>query len=217
VAAAPAHDRASGFSVVVLAASAGGVRALSTVASGLPADFPAPVLVVQHRGPGMPELLGDVLRRRANLPVRTTTPGLLQRGVTVIPAGTTADLQPTGRLALRPCPTARVADELLVSAAAAFGRRVLAVVLTGRLSDGAAGVRAVRRVGGRVLVQDPEDAEAPDMPRAALATGCVEHALPLHLVAPALVAYAMAPGGADLLAVPVPPWARLGPPPSVPA
>jgi two-component system chemotaxis response regulator CheB len=68
-----------------------------------------------------------------------------------------------------------------------------------------------------VLVQDPEDAEAPAMPRAALATGCVEHALPLPLVAPALVAYVMAPGAADLLAVPVPPWARLTPHPSVPA
>jgi two-component system, chemotaxis family, protein-glutamate methylesterase/glutaminase len=94
---------------------------------------------------------------------------------------------------------------------------VLAVILTGRLSDGAAGVRAVRRAGGRVLVQDPDDAQAPGMPSAALATGCVEHALPLSLVAPALVAYTMAPGAADLLAVPVPPWARLGSPGSVPA
>jgi two-component system chemotaxis response regulator CheB len=66
-------------------------------------------------------------------------------------------------------------------------------------------------------VQDPDDAEAPGMPNAALATGCVEHTLPLSLVAPALVTYIMAPGGADLLAVPVPPWARLTPRPPVPA
>jgi two-component system chemotaxis response regulator CheB len=207
------HD----FSVVVLAASTGGLRALRTVVSRLPADFPVPVVVVQHRGPGHPEMLADLLGARASLPVRTATPGPLHPGVTVLPAGTTADLAADGSLRLRPHPTATTADALLVGAAAAFGPRVLAVVLTGRQSDGAAGVRAVRRAGGRVLVQDPEDAEAPGMPSAALATGCVEHALPLPLVAAALVAYVMAPGGADLLAVPVPPWARLIPRRSVPA
>jgi two-component system chemotaxis response regulator CheB len=203
--------------VVVLAASTGGVRALREVVSGLPADFPAAVLVVQHRGAGSPELLADLLRTRCTLPVRTATSGALQPGLSVLPAGTTADLRPDGTLSLRPCPTVRTADELLASAADAFGPRVLGVVLTGRLSDGAAGARAVRRAGGRVFVQDPDDAEAPDMPSAALATGCVEHALPLGLVAPALVAYVMAPGAAELLAVPLPPWARLGPRPAVPA
>jgi two-component system, chemotaxis family, protein-glutamate methylesterase/glutaminase len=205
------------FAVVVLAASTGGVRTLRRVVSGLPSDFPVPVLVVQHRSPAAPELLSDLLRAGGTLPVRTATPGPLQPGITVLPARTTADVHPDGHLALRPCPSTTCVDDLLTSAAAAFGPRVLAVVLTGRLSDGAAGVRAVRREGGRVLVQDPDDAEAPGMPSAALATGCVEHALPLGLVAPALVAYAMAPGAADLLAVPVPPWARLSSRPAVPA
>jgi two-component system, chemotaxis family, protein-glutamate methylesterase/glutaminase len=204
-------ERRRGFSVVVLAASSGGLRALQTVVSGLPADFPVPLLVVQHRRPSRREMLTDLLGIRATLPVRTATPGPLTSGVTVLPAGTTADLDAEGLLTLRPHPTATTADAVLLSAAAAFGPGVLAVVLTGRMNDGAAGVRGVRRAGGRVLVQDPEDAEAPGMPSAALATGCVEHALPLPLVAPALVAYAMAPGAADLLAVPVPPWARLAP------
>ncbi|MGR6965149.1 chemotaxis protein CheB [Geodermatophilus sp. URMC 61] len=205
------------FAVVVLAASTGGVRALRRVVSGLPSVFPVPVLVVQHRSPGAPQLLTDLLRAAGTLPVRTATPGPLEHGITVLPARTTADVHPNGHLTLRPCPTAATVDDLLTSAAATFGPRVLAVVLTGRLSDGAAGVRAVRREGGRVLVQDPDDAEAPGMPSAALATGCVEHALPLDLVAPALVAYTMAAGAADLFAVPVPPWARLGRRGSVPA
>ncbi len=202
---------------MVLAASAGGVVAVRTVVSGLPADFPVPVLVVQHRGPGTPGVLTRLLQIRGGLPVHTAASGVLQPGVTVLPARTTADLQSDGRMTLRPCDTARTADELLISAAGAFGGGVLAVVLTGFLSDGAAGVRAVRRAGGRVLAQDPGDAAAPSMPNAALATGCVEHVLPLRLVAPTLVAYVMAPGAADLLAVPVPPWAHLGPRPFVPA
>ncbi|MGY1742792.1 MULTISPECIES: chemotaxis protein CheB [unclassified Blastococcus] len=196
--------------VVVLAASAGGLRALRRIVPALPAGFPAAVLVVQHRRAGAAELLTPLLRSSAALPVRTATDGPLQPGVTVLPAGLSAELSPAGGLTLRPAPPNRTADVALTSAAAAFGPRVLAVVLTGRLDDGAAGVRAVRRAGGRVLAQDPADAEAPGMPSAALATGCVEHVLPLSHVAPALVAYTMAPGAADLLAVPPTPWARLG-------
>jgi two-component system, chemotaxis family, protein-glutamate methylesterase/glutaminase len=200
-----------------MAASAGGVRALQTVISALPAPFPTPVLVVQHRRPGTPDLLTGLLRARAVLPVRTAVDGSLHPGVTVLPAGMSAHLSAPGAMTLGSTPTNRTADVLLASAAAAFGPRVLAVVLTGRLDDGAAGVRAVRRAGGRVLAQDPDDAESPGMPNAALATGCVEHALPLSHIAAALVAYTMAPGAADLLAVPVPPWARLGVATGVPA
>ena len=197
------------FDVVVLAASTGGIRALRTVVAGLPAAFPTPVLVVQHRSPGPHDLLTGILRGSAALPVRPATAGPLDPGVHVCPPRTSADLALGRTLPLDPCDSGHCADRTMEGAARAFGRRVLAVVLTGRLSDGAAGVRAVRRAGGRVLAQDPADAEAPGMPSAALATGCVEHVVPLRLVAPAVVAYTMAPGAADLLNVPVPPWARL--------
>ncbi|MGY1680293.1 chemotaxis protein CheB [Geodermatophilus sp. SYSU D01176] len=197
------------FEVVVLAASTGGVRALRQVVSGLPAGFPVPVLVVQHRTPGPDDLLTGILRATAVLPVHRAADGPLRAGVHVLPPRSSAELAAGGSLTLGPCDSGRCADRTMASAADAFGPRVLAVVLTGRLSDGAAGVRAVRRAGGRVLAQDPVDAEAPGMPSAALATGCVEHVLPLRLVPPALIAYTMAPGAADLLDVPVPPWARL--------
>ncbi|MGY1779294.1 chemotaxis protein CheB [Geodermatophilus sp. SYSU D01036] len=203
-------DAPAPFGVVVLAASAGGVRALRTVLAGLPRDFPTPVLVVQHRAAGTTDVLVPLLCAAADLPVRAAAAGPLRAGVSVLPAGTTGVLGPDGDLTLVEHPTLGTADRLMASAAGAYGPRVLAAVLTGRLDDGAAGVRAVRRAGGRVLAQDPADAEAPGMPSAALATGCVEHVLPLRLVAPALVAYAMAPGAAELLAVPLPPWARLG-------
>lgn len=77
------------------------------------------------------------------------------------------------------------------------------------LYDGTRGVRAIKRNGGRVLVQDPSTARAASMPSSAIATGCVDFVLPLARIGPALIALTMAPGGADLLAVPTPSWARL--------
>ena len=105
------------FDVVVLAASTGGIHALRTVIPALPATFPTPVLVVQHRGSDTPELLTQLLSRRAALPVRTAVGGPLERGVTVLPAGCTADLSPDGRLTPRPAPSGRTADGLLTAAA----------------------------------------------------------------------------------------------------
>ncbi len=187
------------------------------MAAGLPAWFEAPVLTVQHRAEVAVDMLPKILAARSSLPVRGALPGPVQRGITVVPAKATVDIDAGGALSIRPCPGGRVADQVLTAVADAFGPRVLAVVMTGRLSDGADGVRAVKRAGGRVLAQDPADAQAPDMPLAALATGCVEHVVPLPLIAPALVAYTMAPGAADLLSVPLAPWARLGPILSLPA
>jgi two-component system chemotaxis response regulator CheB len=71
---------------------------------------------------------------------------------------------------------------------------VIAVVLSGRLDDGAAGVVEVKRAGGRVLVQNQATAECFGMPGAAIATGCVDFVLPVGRIAPALVALVMAPG-----------------------
>lgn len=76
------------------------------------------------------------------------------------------------------------------------------------LDDGAAGVRMVKRRGGRVLIQDPATARGGGMPAHAIGTGCVDFVLPLELIAPA-PGRTMAPGGAELLSVPVAPWAQL--------
>lgn len=103
----------------------------------------------------------------------------------------------------------RPADEVMVSAARAFGPRVCAVVLTGRGNDGAIGVRAVKGAGGMTLAQAASDARAPEMPTAAAATGCVDLVLPLRVIAPALVSLAMAPGAAQMFALPPRPWADL--------
>ncbi|MCY1144170.1 chemotaxis protein CheB [Actinoplanes sp. Pm04-4] len=207
----PVHirDSRTGFDVVVVAASFGGPAALAAVLGELPVDFPAAVLVVQHRTARIDTVFVEHLRRRTVLPVRLAREGqqVLATGVTVLPARHTGIVD-GDRLRLQPAGSARSADPLIGSVAAAYGTRAIAVVLTGRLDDGAAGIRTVKRHGGRTVVEDPASARAAGMPAAALATGCVDLVLPLHTISHALVALTMAPGAADLFRVPPASWAQ---------
>jgi two-component system chemotaxis response regulator CheB len=87
-----------------------------------------------------------------------------------------------------------------------YGPRAIGVVLSGRLDDGAAGARAIKAAGGRVLVQEPDSAECASMPTGVLATGCFDFVLEPRRIAHALVALVSAPGAAQLLAVRAHPW-----------
>lgn len=206
------------FELAVVVASLGGLPPVSTLLAGLPATFPVPLVVLQHRHPtGRPDGLAWLLAARTALPVRTAWDGMSldTLGVTVIPPGSAAAVSPGRRLGLQPStewtgPERTDGDALLATAATtAASGGVIAVVLSGRLHDGSAGVRAVKRHGGRVLVQDPATARAPGMPTSAIATGCADFVLPAQRMSAALIALAMAPGGAQLLTVPPPHWAQV--------
>jgi two-component system, chemotaxis family, protein-glutamate methylesterase/glutaminase len=200
------------FQLVVLVGSLGGLAAISTILSTLPGQFPVPLLVVKHgRRSTDLDRVTRLLDNVTPLPVRTARPGLRidTPGVTVIPGGLTATVDQAHRLFLTDSDGLTGGDSLLRSAAAAVGPAAIGVVLTGMLRDGAHGIRAIKRHGGRVLAQDPTTAEASSMPSSAIATGCVDFVLPLQRIAPALIALTMAPGAADLLMVPTPPWADL--------
>lgn len=198
------------FGRVVLVGSLGGLQAITTVFAGLPATYPVPIAVVQHRRRAKDgrDLFVGILARRTPLPVRDAEAGALadQPGVTVVPAETAATIDESGRWVLAEGDT-RPGNALLLSSARATP--TVAVILTGLLNDGAEGCRAVKRLSGRVLVQDPATAQAPSMPESAIATGCADFVLPPDRIATALLALTTAPGAADLLAVPPPPWARL--------
>lgn len=204
-------DSVSEFSSVVLVASLGGMDALSTVLAGLPAWFPVPVVVLQHRRQSFAsDALAAVLARRTGLAVRMAENGATSRqtGVTVVPGATTATIDGSGLWELqRTSPDSKPGDALLISAAD-WGPTI-AVILTGYQADGSRGCGAVKTRGGRVLIQDPTGARAPSMPANAIATGCADFVLPLHRIPTALLALTTAPGAADLLTVPLPPWARL--------
>jgi two-component system chemotaxis response regulator CheB len=196
------------FDVVVIACSLGGLLALEAVLSRLPAGFPAAIVVLQHRAPLSGSLLSELLDARSPLPVREARAGeLLWPGVAYV-APPDQHLQISAARTLRLTSSPKVsfarpsADLLFESAAAAFGPRALGVVLTGRLLDGAEGVRAIKAGGGRVLAQNEATSLAFGMPRAAIATGCVDLVLPLERIATAIMTLVTVPGGAELLRVP---------------
>jgi two-component system chemotaxis response regulator CheB len=205
-----------GFDLIVMVASLGGLSSVSTLLAALPDTFPVPVLLAQHgKASSRPDALPYLLQRRTTLPVRAGEHGMTPaRGVTVMARGCTTTIGADSRLAVIRTGLIAQGDALLISAAELAAPRVIGVVLTGMLYDGTEGIRAVKRRGGRVLVEDPATARASGMPSSAIATGCVDFILPAHRIAVALIALTMAPGAAALLAIPPPAWARLHPQPS---
>lgn len=187
----------SNFDVVALAASAGGLNALTQLLAALPTDFPAAIVVVQHLDPRHRSLMADIVSRRTPLRVKQASQGdRLQPGtVYIAPPNRHLLVNPDSSLALtvtelvsfvRPS-----ADLLFESVAAAYKERAIAVVLTGTGSDGAMGVRAIKKLGGTVIAQDDKTAEFSGMPGAAIRTGSVDFVLPLAEIASALITLVM--------------------------
>jgi hypothetical protein len=188
------NDRSRGWiAVVAIAGSAGGIEAMRQILARLPADFPAPILYVQHLNGSCYSALADVLQWHTVLKVRWAQqndrimPGVVYLG----PPGCFLLVDPQGALALAPTAThrdvLRGADRLFTSVAGSFADRSVAVVLSGAGWDGSDGVHAVRAHHGTVLVQDETSASQRSMPQAAIATGCADLVLPLKDIAPVLV------------------------------
>jgi len=181
------------FDIVAIASSAGGVTALSELLAELPSSFPSTILIVQHLSPNYVSHLAEILARKAQLPVKPAENGEKARPGTIyvappdqhllISADRTLSLTQTELVHfLRPS-----ADVLFKSIAAAYGKRAIAVVLTGTGTDGAMGVKAIHQTGGKVIVQDPQTAEFKAMPKNAIATGSVDFILPLLEIAEKLI------------------------------
>jgi len=156
--------------LVVVGASAGGVGALSTFVSTLNRSFPAPIVIAQHLDPQRPSHLGTILERRSTLPIVVVSEHgqtKLENGtVYVVPSNRHVKIS-EGHVYLegdhndRPRPSV---DMLLSSAAQSYGEHLIAVILTGSGSDGAAGAVDVKNNGGVVIIQNPQTAPYPSMP-----------------------------------------------------
>lgn len=179
--------------LVVIAASAGGVNALQTLLSHLPANLPAAVAIVLHRTPNVRSALVEILRRATPLNVRAAEEGEAIAEGTVYVAPPERHLVVTGHHTFHLTDGHRIryvqssANPLFETAAPVFGARLIAVVLMGFDSDATDGVQGVAAEGGTVIAQDPATAVIPDMPRSAIATGAVDYVLPLGEIAPRIV------------------------------
>jgi two-component system chemotaxis response regulator CheB len=181
---------ADGPEIVVIGASAGGVDALVSVLGELPADLPAAVFVVLHMS--STSVLPTILARRCSLStdaavdgepvvagrVYVATPGrhlMVERGRVRLVAGPRENRH-------RPA-----VDALFRSAAEAYGRNVVGVILSGSGDDGTAGLRHITSRGGRAVVQDPEEAAYPGMPRSATDHVDVDRIAPLDALGATIV------------------------------
>ena len=170
--------------IIVLGASAGGVEALKTLASALPAEFPAAILAVLHIPPHTPSLLADILARKSPLTVLNASDGRPIRGGHMYVGVPDKHLLIDGDVMrvtrgpkenrFRPS-----IDALFRSAAYTWGTRVVGVVLTGQLDDGTSGLWAIKDRGGVTIVQSPRDASYPSMPMSALQYVNVDHGVDL--------------------------------------
>jgi two-component system chemotaxis response regulator CheB len=159
--------------VVVVGASSGGVEALAKLVAGLPEDFPAAVFIVLHVRPDRPSQLPAILNRHGHLPVaHAVDEEPVRRGRIYIAPPAVQTYIHRGRISVSRGPVENnhrpAIDPLFRTAAHYYGPRVIGVVLTGALDDGAAGLAAVKAAGGMAVVQDPADAAFPEMPTHAL-------------------------------------------------
>lgn len=182
------------YDLIGVGASWGGLLVLRDLLSGLPAGFATPLVIAQHRHPdSAPGMLCNLLAEFSPLPVvePDDKEPILPAHVYVAPPDYHLLVEPSGTFALTVDVRVQHArpsiDVLLETACDAYGGRVVAVILTGANEDGAAGARHVASRGGAVIVQDPEGAERPEMPAAALAAVPGATVLPLGAIADELV------------------------------
>jgi two-component system chemotaxis response regulator CheB len=195
--------------ILVVGASMGGVHALRQLAADLPAGFPAPVLMVLHIGHHH-SVLPSLLSAQSALPARHAVDRMpLRAGEIVVAPPDQHMLVEADQIRLSRGPKEHFSrpaiDPLFRSAALAHGAGAVGVILTGLLDDGTAGLQAIKARGGVAIVQDPQDAQEPSMPRSALRHVQVDHCVPLARMGEVCAAVMTLPPGTDQAA---PEWLR---------
>ena len=174
--------------------SAGGLQALSTIMEALPENFPMPIVVVQHRSKDERTLLEEILQTKSKMKIKQADEK------EKIENGTVYFAPPDYHLLIERDRTFSLSsdervnwsrpsiDVLFESAAGVYKNKLVAIILTGANSDGAMGIKKVREFGGTTLAQQPETAQHPEMPNAAIETNCVGHIFTLEKIKDFLLA-----------------------------
>jgi two-component system chemotaxis response regulator CheB len=192
---APART-ATATEALFVGISTGGPPALQAILGALPANFPAPIFIVQHMPIGFTASLAERLNKMSRIHVKEAQDReIAQPGtVYIAPGGTHLKLKRSGtalQISLDPLPNDTLhkpsVDVLLDSAARVCGNKSLAFVLTGMGKDGAAGAKAVKLAGGRVVVESEETAVVFGMPKAVMEAVRVDGVIPLYQVAHSMI------------------------------
>lgn len=197
--------------IIVIGGSAGATAPLKEILARLPATLPAAVFIVLHIPAQTVGMLANIAKSISKLPVVQAQNGMpIENGHIYLAAPDHHLMIFDDRIALGRGPRENLVrpaiDALFRSAAMRYGPRVIGVVLSGLLSDGAAGLTAIKRCGGITLVQDPKDAVASEMPLRALEATTVDLCVPSAQIGDVLSDLAREAPGARL---PVPPEIRL--------
>lgn len=194
-----------GFEIVVVGTSIGGLKALPVLLSGLPPEFPVPVVLVQHRGKDSDSGLCEFLNQGSNLPVSEPEDKepLLPGHVYLAPRDYHL-LIADGSFALSIDPPVVFArpsiDVLFESVADEYEDRAIGVILTGANQDGARGLAKIKSRGGLTVVEEPATSARAEMPQAAIMQAKVDWILPLTEIAPRLQILCSFAAGEDLTA-----------------
>lgn len=166
---------------IVMGASAGGLWALSAILERLPENFPAPVIIVQHRARDESARLEEVLQAKTRLRVKQADEKeSIQEGMAYIaPPDYHLLVEKDRSFSLSCDPPVLYSrpsiDVLFESAARVYESRLAGIILTGANRDGAAGMEAIQKRGGITIAQDPSEAQYTAMPQAAIDTGSVQY------------------------------------------
>jgi two-component system chemotaxis response regulator CheB len=174
------------YEAIVIGASVGGLEALKIVLSALPASFPSPVAIVQHIGERSESFMAELLNQASRITVKeaedkeSLSPGTAY----LAPPGYHLLIEPDRSFSLSVDERVNYArpsiDVLFESAAEVFGETLIGIILTGANADGAQGLKTIKEYGGVAIVQSPEGAENPAMPKAALTTTEVDYVVSLE-------------------------------------
>lgn len=173
----------SGHKAIVIGASAGGLNALTQVLSKLPANYPIPVVIVQHRSKDERGLLEEILQEKCSIRVQQANEKEAIVGGVVYVAPPDYHLLVERDMTFSLTTDEKVnfsrpsIDVLFETAAEVYRSRLIGIVLTGANSDGRRGTETIHRYGGMIIAQDPAEAEFPAMPQAAIASGVVSKVL----------------------------------------
>ncbi len=199
----PARRAPTEFPVIAMAASVGGLHALSVILGGFPAGFPAAIAIVMHLSPNHKSILAEILDRRTHLPVKEAHTGdvLCPSCVFIAPPNHHLSVASGGRLKLSSSEAKKInharpsAEPLFVSVAKVYQKDAIAVVLTGGDGDGSFGVQIIKDHGGKVIAQDRPTSQDFSMPETSIKTGDVDFILPLDKIAAKLIKLARATKG----------------------